>query len=237
MYFKSRTDAGRILAEELAKKYSNQHCAVVALSDGAVMIGAQIAMKLHCVLTMLQTNSIQLPRENAAVGGISSDGSFTYNSAYSPGQIEDFISEYRTFIEQEKMSKMQEMHQGSNAGTLIRKSLLRNKTVILVSDGLSNGFSLDLAQEYLKPIKIHKLVVATPFASVPAVDRMHVLADEILCLSVLEDYMTTDHYYEVQDVPTHESVVRAVEEIVAHWKQKEHSVTPGSDEASRHPQS
>lgn len=236
MYFKSRTEAGKILAEEIVKKYQSQHCAVVALSDGAVMVGAQIAMKLHCVLTMLQTNAIQLPRENAAVGGISSDGSFTYNSAYSPGQIEDFISEYRTFIEQEKMTKMQEMHHGTGGGTLIRKSLLRNKTVILVSDGLSNGFSLDLAQEYLKPIKTHKIVVATPFASVPAVDRMHVLADEIFCLSVIEDYMTTDHYYETQDVPSHESVVRAVEEIVTHWKQKEARATQDSVANAQRPQ-
>lgn len=237
MYFKSRTEAGKLLAEEIAKKYQNQSCAVVALSDGAVMIGAQIAMKLHCVLMMLQTNAIQLPRENAAVGGISVDGSFTYNSAYSPGQIEDFISEYRTFIEQEKMSKMQAMHHGQGSGSLIRKSLLRNHTVILVSDGLSNGFSLDLAQEYLKPIKTRKLVVATPFASVPAVDRMHVIADEIFCLSVLEDYMTTDHYYETQDIPPHESVVKAVEEIVRHWKEKQQQATQGSGAAVPRPKS
>lgn len=218
MYFKSRTQAGQLLADQIDKKYHGATCAVVALSDGAVMVGAQIAMRLHCVLTMLLTDAIHLPRETTAVGGISQDGTFTYNNFYSPGQIEDFVSEYRTFIEQEKMNKMQEMHRLQGKGGLIKKSLLRNHTVILVSDGLSNGFSLDLAAEYLKPIKVERLIVATPLASVPAVDRMHVLADEIFCLSVIEDYISTEHYYEANDVPSHEMVVKTIEEIVTHWK-------------------
>lgn len=220
MYFDSRVAAGTLLAKQIAEKYKNENCAVVALSDGAVMVGAQIALELHCVLTMLLTDAIQLPHEQTAIAGINQDGSFTYNNYYSPGEIEEFVSEYRTFIEQEKMNRMQAMHRMQGKHGLIRKDLLRNHTVILVSDGLSNGFSLDLAAEYLKPIKVKRLIVATPLASVPAVDRMHILADEIYCLSVLEDYMTTDHYYETQDVPSHEAVIKSIEEIVAHWGQK-----------------
>jgi putative phosphoribosyl transferase len=218
MYFDSREAAGKLLAKQIAEKYKNEKCAVVALSDGAVMVGAQIAMELHCVLTMLLTDAIQIPRENTAIAGINQDGSFSYNHFYSPGEIEEFVSEYRSFIEQEKMHKMQEMHRLEGRGGLIRKNLLRGNTVILVSDGLSNGFSLDLAAEYLKPIKTRKLIVATPFASVPAVDRMHILADEIFCLNVIEDYISTDHYYEKQDVPSHEMVVKTIEQIVSHWR-------------------
>lgn len=218
MYFKSRVHAGQLLASQIAKTYKNEKCAVVALSDGAVMVGAQIAMELHCVLTMLLTDAIQLPHENTAIAGINHDGSFAYNNFYSPGEIEEFVSEYRSFIEQEKMQKMQEMHRLEGRGGLIRKNLLAGHTVILVADGLSNGFSLDLAAEYLKPIKIKRLIVATPFASVPAVDRMHILADEIFCLNVIQDYISTDHYYETQDVPPHEKVVRTIEQIVTHWR-------------------
>lgn len=218
MYFKSRADAGQLLAKQIAKKYKGQKCAVVALSDGAVMVGAQIAMELHSVLMMLLTDAIQLPHEDTAIAGITGDGSFSYNTFYSPGEIEDFVSEYRSFIEQEKMHKMQEIHRLEGRGGLVKKSLLQGHVVILVSDGLSNGFSLDLAAEFLKPIKTKRLIMATPLASVPAVDRMHILADEIYCLSVVEDYMTTDHYYDTQDVPSHELAVKTVEQIVSHWK-------------------
>lgn len=220
MYFKSRVEAGQLLADEIVTKYQSKgsSCAVVALSDGGVMVGAQIALQLHCVLTMLLTESINLPRENTAVGGITQDGSFSYNHAYSQGEIDEFVSEYYQLIEQEKMQKMQEMHRNEGKFGLIRKDLIRDKHVILVTDGMSDGFALDIALQFLKPIHTKRLIVATPLASVQAVDRMHVLADEIYCLSVIEDYISTDHYYEKQDVPPHDKVVKTIEHIVANWK-------------------
>jgi putative phosphoribosyl transferase len=218
MYFKSRVDAGQKLADLISQKYQGQPCAVVGLSDGGIMVGAQIALKLGCVLTMLLSDVIQLPREDTAIAGISQSGSMSYNPVYSPGQIEDFLSEYRGLIEQEKLTKMHEMHRLVGRGGLIRKDLLREHVVILVSDGLSNGFSLDIAAEFLKPIHTKKLVVATPLASVPAVDRMHILADDIFCLSVIQDYISTDHYYDTKDVPNHALVVKTVEQIVSHWQ-------------------
>jgi predicted phosphoribosyltransferase len=217
MYFKSRAEAGQKLAAEIAPKYQDKQCAVVGLSDGGVMVGAQIAMRLKCVLTMLLTEAIELPREGA-VAGITQDGAFTYNNSYSPGEIEEFVSEYYHLIEQEKMEKMQEMHRTAGKGMLIRKSLLHDRNVILVSDGLSNGFSLDIAMEFLKPIRYERLIIATPLASVQAVDRMHILADEIYCLSVVKDYISTDHYYDIQDTPSHELVIKTIEKIVSHWK-------------------
>lgn len=205
------------MADLIAQKYKGQQCAVVGLSDGGVMVGAQIALKLGCVLTMLLSDTIELPRENTAIAGITQDGSVSYNSAYSPGEIEEFVSEYHSVIEQEKLEKMHEMHQLVGKGGLIRKDLLREHNVILVSDGFSNGFSLDLAAQFLKPIHTKKLIVATPLASVQAVDRMHILADDIFCLSVIEDYIETDHYYDKQDVPSHELVVKTIEQVVSHW--------------------
>jgi putative phosphoribosyl transferase len=218
MYFKSRVDAGQQLAKQIVQKYKGNDCAVVALNDGGVMVGAQIALELHCVLTLLLSETITLPREDAAVAGISPDGSFSYNQRYSQGEIDEFTAEYYHLIEQEKMNKMNEMHRLVGRGGLIRKDLLRHHNIILVSDGLPDGFLLDVAVQYLKTIEIKKVIVATPLASVPAVDRMHVLADEIFCSSVIEDYISTDHYYDAQDVPTHDKVIKTIEEIVSHWK-------------------
>jgi len=49
MYFESRTDAGIKLAAELTEQYRYENCTVVALSDGAVLVGEQIAASLHAV--------------------------------------------------------------------------------------------------------------------------------------------------------------------------------------------
>jgi hypothetical protein len=47
---------------------------------------------------------------------------------------------------------------------------------------------------------------------------MHVLADDLYCLDVVEGTFGVDHYYDQQDVPDHQTVVNVVENIVLHWK-------------------
>lgn len=218
MYFASRVQAGRLLAAQLTKKYRYENCAVLALGDGGVMVGAQIATELHCILTMLASAEITLPREPQPIAGITAGGTTAYNHAYTEGELDEMVGENYGFIEQEKLTRMHDLNQLLGSGGTIDKNLLKGHSVIVVSDGLKTAFAVDLAAEFLKPIAIDKLIVATPLASVPAVDRMHVLADDLYCLTVVEDYIDTDHYYDKQDVPDHDTVLKTIESIVLKWK-------------------
>lgn len=209
-----------MLASQLVPKYQNEKCAIVCLGDGGVMVGAQIAVQLRAILTMLMTAEIDLPQEPDPVGGISQDGSFSYNTtSYFPGEIDELTAEYYQYIEQEKLLKIQDMQRLIGAGGLIRRDLLKDHHIIIVSDGLKSAFTLDIAIQYLKPVAIKKIIVATPLASLKAVDRMHIMADEIYCLSVVEEYINTDHYYDKQDIPPHGKVIETIEKIVDNWKQ------------------
>jgi putative phosphoribosyl transferase len=219
MYFASRMQAGRMLASQLVKKYRYEDCAVIALNDGGVVVGAQIAAQLHSVLTMLMSQEITLPREIEAIGAIAQDGSFTYNhGSYADSEIDEIMSEYFGYMEQEKLSRMHDLQHLVGFGSSIKKDLIRGRNIILVSDGFKSGFSLDIALNYLKPIATEKIIVATPLASVSAVDRMHIMADDLYCLSVLENYMDTDHYYDAHDVPEHAKVLETIEKIVLNWQ-------------------
>lgn len=218
MYFASRVQAGRMLAGELVPKYRYENCAVIGIGDGGVMVGAQIASQLHCVLTMLMIEEIHLSREPVAIGGMLEDGTFSYNQAMSPGELEELTSEYHGVIDQERLTVFHKMNGLLGSGGLINRDLLRGHNIILVSDGFKDSFTLDMALNFLKPIRIEKLIVATPLASVQAIDRMHITADEINCLSVVEDYMDTDHYYDTQDVPDHQTVIETIEKIVLQWQ-------------------
>lgn len=217
MYFKSRMEAGQKLADGLTK-YRYENCAVVALSDGGVVVAAQIASALHCVLTLLLIEPIKLPGELEPMAGINQDGGFSYNNMFSAGQLEEFTSEYHQYIEQAKLEKIHDMNQLLGQSGIIRKDLLRGHNIILVSDGFNNGFSLDAAVDYLKPIKAERLIVATPLASVPAVDRMHILVDEIHCLDVLDNFMDINHYYEDNKLPAHETIIETIQSVVLNWK-------------------
>lgn len=217
-YFPSRMVAGNLIADQLEKSYRYQDCAVVALSDGAVLVGAEIAKRLHCVINMLLSSAIQLPRELEVLASIDNFGGVTYNDAFSPGELEEIKADYFNYIEQQKLQKLFEMNKLLGQGGVLDTRLLRNRVVIVVSDGLSNGFSMRAAYEFLKPIKTKKVIMVSPFASVPAVDQMHMLADEIVCLNVIEDIISIDHYYDDNAMPAHEAVVRILEDIVMHWK-------------------
>lgn len=207
-----------MLAKQLVKKYRHGNCAVLALDDGGVMVGAQIATQLHCVLTLLITEEITLPREPDALAGITSSGSMAYNKRYSQGEIDELLGEYYGVVEQEKLTKMHDLNHLLGGGGTINRRLLQGRNIIVVTDGLKSGFPVDLAAEFLKPVAIKKMVVATPFASIQAVDRMHVLADDLYCLSVVGDYLDTAHYYDKQDIPDHETVINILKEIILKWK-------------------
>lgn len=218
MYLASRVQAGRMLAAQLLPKYRYENCAVVALDDGGAMVGAQIAMQLHCVLTLLMSAEIKLPQEPTAIAGITASGTLSYNSSYSKGEIDELAGENFGYIEQQKLLRMHDMNQLVGQGGTINKELLRGHNIIVVTDGAKTGFGVDLVYEFLKPINIEKLIFAVPFSSVEAVDRMHVLADDLYCLNVIQEYRDTEHYYDKQDVPDHKTVLETVEHIILNWK-------------------
>lgn len=218
MYFESRAEAGRILAGQLAPLYRYENCVVVALSDGAVQVGEQIAVTLHSILTMLLIEEIEIPGENVAVGGVSEGGNFTYNATFSPGEIDEYVSEFHGYLDEQKREAFQRINRLIGDGGTLNHSMLRDHIVILVADGLDDGVALDIAVDFLKPVRIKRLVIASPVASVSAVDKLHILADELHILDVKENYMGTDHYYEQNDIPSHAETVAKINQILLNWR-------------------
>lgn len=218
MYFESRAQAGQLLAAQLLEKYRYENCAVVALSDGGVLVGEQIAAQLHCILTMLVTEGIDVPGESISIGAVSQSGNFTYNSEFSMGEIEEYATEFHGYLDDQKRQAFSRINRLIGDGGLIDTEMLKERVVILVADGLSDGAILSVALDFLKPIHIHRLVVASPVATIPAVDQLHVMADELHVLDVKENFMGTNHYFEDNTVPSHEETIAKINQIVLNWR-------------------
>lgn len=218
MYFESRAQAGQILAAQLVERYRFENCAVVALSDGGVLVGEQIASQLHCILTMLVTEGIEVPGESMSFGAVSQAGNFTYNSEFSSGEIDEYTSEFHGYLDDQKRQAFSRINRLIGEGGTITQDMLRERVVILVSDGFSDGAIIAVALDFLKPIHILKLVVVSPVATIPAVDQLHINADEIHVLDVKENFMGTDHYYTDNSVPSHEQTVQKINQIVLNWR-------------------
>lgn len=217
IYFKSRADAGQQLAAEL-KSYRYENCVVLALSDGGVQVGEQIAAELHCILTMLLLEEIEVPGESVTFGTVDQNGGFSFNSAFSKGEKDAYYSEFHGYLEEQKRERFQHMNRLLGEGGILSNDMLRDRVVILVSDGLKHGSVLDAAAEFLKPIRIEKLIMAAPIVSVEAVDRMHVLADELHVLGVTDNFFDVDHYYDLNDIPSHEETIQKINEIILNWR-------------------
>lgn len=205
------------MAKELMK-YRYEDTAVLALSEGGVVVGAQITAELHCPLMFLLTQDIMLPGERTAVGLVDQAGGFTYNELFSTGELDELVMEYHGLIEELKMEKWHQMNRLLADGGMVDPDILNGRTIIVVSDGLLHGTALQATVNFLKPIKVKKIVVATPLASIGAVDRMHVLADELAVLDVIDDTFELDHYFEKDDVPSQEDIVKILNEAILKWK-------------------
>jgi len=216
MYFKNRADVGRQLTKKL-KAHEKENLAVVCLSTGAVIVGAQIAMKLHANLSLLLTENIYLPGEPDAIASITAQDTFTYNNKFSPGELEEFNADYQQYIEAKRLESFHHLNMLLGKDGEIPKERLRHHAVILVSDGLASGFSLQVAYDFLKRISMKRLIVATPFATVKAVDVMHLVGDEIVCLNVIDNFFTVDHYYDDNTVPPTKDLFRVVQNISLNW--------------------
>jgi len=218
MYFESREQAGIKLAIELFQQYRYEDCAVVSLTDGGVIVGEQIASALHCVLTMLLVENIEIPGESMSFGAVSETGAFSFDSSISQGEMDEYTSEYHGYLEEQKRESFQRINRMLGDGGLIDRDMLRDRVVILVSDGMDSGAVLDAAMDFLKPIRIQKLVIATPVASIAAVDKLHMIADELHILDVKQNYLDTEHYYNINTLPSHEETVAKINKIVLNWR-------------------
>jgi putative phosphoribosyl transferase len=218
MYFASRAQAGRQLAAQLVPKYRYENCVVVALNNGGITVGAEIARQLHCVLLLLRRDdSIFSPRPEAFISASSQDTA-AYNHSYSHGQIDELEQESSGYRQQAQLSRTHELNKLIGHSGTVDRSRLKGHSVIVVSDGMKSGFPVEVAVEFFKLVAIEAFVVAVPLASVDAVDRMHVTADALYCLDVVEEYIETAHYYETPDVPDEAGALAIIEHIILNWQ-------------------
>lgn len=219
-YFKSREEAGHLLSHKLIK-YRFEDVIVLALNEGGVVVGAEIAKSLHSLIAMLLTKDVYLPDGRTLMGVVNEQGGFVYNDAFSSGEIEEFESEYHEIIQTAKFNALHELHIALGQGGILSKEYFRNRIVICVADNAFSGLTFNIAYDFLKTVKIKKLVMVSPLATIQAVDKLHVLADEIDILSVTEYPQNVDHYYNDKETPDHKKIIEIINDIVLSWQTTE----------------
>jgi predicted phosphoribosyltransferase len=81
---------------------------------------------------------------------------------------------------------------------------LKNKTVIIVGDGLASGYTMLAAIDFVKRQEPQEIIVAVPTGSKDTVDILLTHVDELLCLNVRDRYtfavaQAYENWYDLED--------------------------------------
>jgi predicted phosphoribosyltransferase len=217
MYFRDRHEAGDLLAEELLK-YRFEPTSVLALSPGGVAVGEQIAKHLHCTLSLLLTARISAPGDESLVlGTLDQSGVFTYNSMISAGQMEEYLEDTRTYLEEEKLRHLYQMTTllGQNGDNNMDR--LHNTNVIIATDGVKNGISYDAAINYLHHVPFKKAIAAIPVGPAEVIERVHGLVNELHYLYIPDNFIRVSHYYTDEPEIDPTTVIDRLNNVQANW--------------------
>jgi predicted phosphoribosyltransferase len=157
-----------------------------------VPVAYEIADRLDLPLDVLVVRKLGLPSQpELAMGAIASGGALVRNEEvvrYLGGRDEAFESVRAK--EQRELERRERDYRGD------RPPLdLRNRTGILVDDGLATGATMEAAVRALQALGARRVVVAVPVASPEARDRIAAVADEVVCLAAPMFFSAVGQWY------------------------------------------
>jgi len=178
--FRDRKEAGFLLAGHLSG-YKGSGGIVLAIPAGGVPVAVEIAEELDLPLDLVIVRKVQIPwNTEAGFGAVTPDGKVSLNASLvsrlgiTEKEIETQVRKTKDVIE----SRDQLFREGRPFPSL------RDRTVILVDDGLASGFTMLSAIDYIKDQHPGKVVVAVPTASERTIDLVLPHVDELVCLNI-----------------------------------------------------
>ncbi len=202
--YENRSQAGKILAQDLMQYKDQPDILVLALPRGGVPVAYEVAKTLHAPLDVFLVRKLGVPgREELAMGAIASGDVRVLNpevirALNIPPQIVDRTAA----VEQRELERREREYRDNRPWPD-----LHGKTVILVDDGLATGASMRAAVEAIQQQNPAKVVVAVPTGSPEACQSFEQVADQVICAATPQPFYGVGMWYE-DFSPTSDEEVR-----------------------------
>ena len=174
--FENRYDAGRQLATKLGE-YKNQPVIVLAIPNGGVPVALQVALALNADLDLIISRKIPIPLSpEGGFGAVADNGTTILNQEVlkkinlNEKQVNYQVSKVRNDIQQRSL-----LYRGSRP-----ISIVSDKTVIVIDDGLASGYTMMAAIESVRRRQPKQVIAAVPAASATAVRQVEKIADRVV---------------------------------------------------------
>jgi predicted phosphoribosyltransferase len=202
--FHDREEAGRLLGEELARRLGNRDDTIVlALPRGGVPVGYEVARVIGAPLDVFIVRKLGLPgHEEFAIGAIASGGVRVLNEeAFAQFPIPAHVVDAVAAREARELERRERSYRGSRAPLDVK-----NKTVIVVDDGLATGSTMRAAVRALRQMGPRAIIVAVPVAAGRTCSEFRAEADDVVCLRTPEPFRAVGLWYEDFSQTTDEEV-------------------------------
>lgn len=183
MQYADRTAAGRTLCASLIH-LRDADAVVLALPRGGVPVGLEVARAFRAPFDILLVRKLGLPSQpELAMGAIGEGGTRVMN--------DDVVRHARIAPPTLRRVEADERRELERRGRVLRGGRpridLHGRTVVLVDDGMATGATVAVACHSVRAEGARRIVVAVPVSCPEAMQRVNVVADEVVCPWVPDD--------------------------------------------------
>ena len=190
--YRSRRDAGRALADDVAARVPAGPVVVLGLARGGVPVAAEVAARLDAPLDVLTVRKIGTPGHvELAIGAMASGGLVVRND----GLIErlglsDADVAARVAVARRELDERDARLRGDRP-----PPALTGVTVVLVDDGLATGATMRAAVAAVRTAEPAHVIVAVPVGPPDTVAELATEADDVVCPRQPPDFMAVGEWY------------------------------------------
>lgn len=176
--FDSRTQAGRLLADELVRRQVTADL-VLGIPRGGVVVAKTVAEALGIPLDVLVVKKLGAPQNpELAIGALTHD-----DVTYIDHELARSVGADQVFLNQEVLMKHRELTEREKRLRGDKGPLeVSQKKIILVDDGVATGATVLAAIELLKKHRCRRIILAIPVVAKDTSDKLKQLVDECVIL-------------------------------------------------------
>ncbi len=205
MRFHDRVEAGRQLGAQLTKYAGRSDVIVLGLPRGGIPVACEVAKQLKAPLDVFLVRKLGVPgHPELAMGAIAAGGiEVLSRDLILDLGIPHALVEQVAVRERLELERRDALYRGDR-----RPAVVRDRTVILVDDGLATGSTMQAAILALRQHAPARIVVAVPVGARETCERLARIADEVVCVSMPEPFNAVGLWYEEFSQTTDDEVKR-----------------------------
>lgn len=210
MLFADRRDAGRVLAGLLTKYANRDDVLVLALPRGGVPVAFEVAHALRAPLDVFIVRKLGVPgHDELAMGAIATGGVRVLNEdVVGALSLSTKVIDAVAAREERELERRERIYRGARTPPDVRE-----RTVILVDDGLATGSTMRAAVAALRKQRPARIVVAVPVAAAETCEEFKTEVDETVCAATPRMFNGVGRWYEdfsqTSDDEVHELLAQA----------------------------